>query len=82
MKKDGPQKEKKIMKLVMLFLKRDLHGPLWRQDTNGQLTQASATKGMYLKLHRVGSLIWHGEQLDIADCQVQGKSRDQISLNL
>lgn len=70
------------MKLVMLVLKRHLHGPLWRQDTNGQLSQASATEGMYLKLHRVGSLIWHGEQLDTADCQVQRKSRDQIILNL
>lgn len=56
------------MKEVMLFLKRDLHGPLWRQDTNGQPTQTSATKGLYLKLLRVSSLIWHGEQLDIADC--------------
>lgn len=27
-KKGGPQPEKKIMKLVMLVLKRDLHGPL------------------------------------------------------
>lgn len=64
MKKDGPQREKKIKKLVMLFLKRDLHGPLWRVGTNDQLTQANATKRMYLKPPRAGSLIWHGEQLD------------------
>lgn len=58
----------------MLFLKGDLHGPLWLQDTNGQSTQTSAIKGLYLKLLGVSSLTWFssltwcGEQLDIADC--------------
>lgn len=52
----------------MLFLKGDLHGPLWLQDTNGQSTQTSAIKGLYLKLLGVSSLTWHGGQLDIADC--------------
>lgn len=67
-KKDGPWQENEIMKVVMLFLKRDLHGPLRRQDTNGQSPQTSATKELYLKLLRVSSLIWQGEHLDIADC--------------